>query len=312
MSRYRLGSRIALVPILSALLAATGCGGGEKKAERPSGGGGMGGGAKQTESGGGRTASGEKTAIESKGSATLKGKVTFVGATVPPPRDLKPEMEKQGDKNRCLQGMTVSEDWVVGPDKGVQNVVVFLKAPPGKYFKIPDNMRHRTDTVKMDQPYCAFQPHVVAINPSCWDPASKKQVKTGQVFKIVNDAPMNHNTGWKGNDLLNPGKNTILPAKTGELVVEAQPCRATEVGKEDLVRVYCDIHKWMNARVVVLDHPYYAVTDKDGNYEIKDAPADATVDVMFWHESMDTLNKAHKETMTLKPGDNTKDFKVGG
>ena len=198
------------------------------------------------------------------------------------------------------------------PDKGVANVVVFLKAPEGSFFKVPDDKRHRTDTVTMDQPFCAFQPHVVVFNPSVFDPATKKQVKTGQIFKVVNSAPINHNTGWSSSAIFNVGKNVLLAAKKGELIIEAKPCRDTETGKEDILKIACDIHKWMGARAVVLDHPYYAVTDKDGKFEIKDAPSDAPVEVVYWHESMgDAINKAPREKITLKPGENTKDFTVG-
>src|SRR5262249_775278 len=156
--------------------------------------------------------------------------------------------------------------------------------PEGKYFKIPDNLRHRTDEVKMDQPYCAFEPHVLAVNPTSWDPQTKKQVPTGQVFKIMNSAPINHNTAWSGNKLLNSGKNEILGAKKGSMMINAKGWRDTDVGGEELLGVNCDIHKWMNAFVGVFDHPYYAVTDKEGNYEIKDAPAEAEVVVAYWHQ----------------------------
>jgi hypothetical protein len=68
----------------------------------------------------------------------------------------------------------------------------------------------------------------------------------------------------------------------------------------------------MNAKVAVFDHPYYAVTKEDGTFEIKDAPADVPLEVVVWHESMgDTLKKGKKEDITLKPGDNTKNFEVG-
>jgi len=315
MSAYCRWRSIACVSAVFAAFTLAGCGG-DKGGEKTSGGGGSGG-SKVTEGGGSKsTPAGEKTAIEGKGTATLKGKVTYGGATVPTRKDLKPEMEKQGDKSHCVKGDTLSQDWIVGPDKGVEYAVVFLKAPSTKYFKVPDELRHRTDTVVIDQPFCAFQPHVVAINPSSWDAQTKKQVKTGQVFKIQNSAPINHNTAWHGNSILNPGKNESIPAKKGDEIqfrlIETRPSRETETGKEDIIAIGCDIHKWMSGRAVVLDHPYYAVTDKDGNYEIKNAPADAELEVVVWHESMgDSTNKGHKETITLKPGENTKNFEVG-
>jgi hypothetical protein len=38
------------------------------------------------------------------------------------------------------------------------------------------------------------------------------------------------------------------------------------------VPVACNIHPWMKAYVLVKDHPYSAVTDADGRFEIKNLP----------------------------------------
>jgi hypothetical protein len=311
----RLWGALLSVPVLSGLLFVAGCG---DKSEKPVSGGG-GGGAKSSGDKSSERASssgGEKVALESHGTATLKGKVSFAGAQIPERKDLTPEMDKQADKDHCKKGDTKDQEWIVGADKGVANVIVWLRPPEGKYFKIPDEQRHRTDTVTMDQPFCAFIPHVQAINPSSWDPQTKKQVKTGQVFKIMNSAPINHNTAWSGNKLLNSGKNEIIPGKKGDKVnsmtIEAKPCGETAVGGEELLSVNCDIHKWMNAYVGVFDHPYYAVTDEHGNYEIKNAPADAEVVVAHWHQSFDpkSLRKAKTEKMKLQAGENTKNFEI--
>ena len=47
----------------------------------------------------------------------------------------------------------------------------------------------------------------------------------------------------------------------------------TFTAKEVMVPFKCDVHGWMNAYVGVLDHPYFAVTDDDGKFELKDAAA---------------------------------------
>ena len=64
----------------------------------------------------------------------------------------------------------------------------------------------------------------------------------------------------------------------------------------------------MNASVWVLNHPYYAVTDADGKYEIKNAPA-AGVKIVAWHNGA-FLNSGESkgEAIKLKDGDNKKDF----
>jgi hypothetical protein len=307
MSRYRLWGTVFVVSALGFALAALGCGSDTKSGATAS---------RPTATSGSPTSStaaaAEATAIEVKDTGTLKGKVTYDGPP-PTPKDLTSAMEAKAepDKSHCLKGDRKEEVWMVGADKGVANVIVWLRAPEGKFFDVPAAERNRTETVTMDQPFCQFIPHVQAINPSDYDPATKKQKKTGQTLKILNSAPINHNTAWKGNPLLNPGVNQIINPKK-EMDVVAKPCGDSRFGGEDLLSVNCDIHKWMTAKVAVFDHPYYAVTKADGTYEIKNAPAGVEVILCHWHESMDenSLKKAQTEKYTLKAGDNTKDFMI--
>ena len=52
---------------------------------------------------------------------------------------------------------------------------------------------------------------------------------------------------------------------------------------EDPFYIKCDVHPWMKTWVLVSDHPYYAVTDSNGDYEIKNVPA-GTYEVVCWQE----------------------------
>jgi hypothetical protein len=54
---------------------------------------------------------------------------------------------------------------------------------------------------------------------------------------------------------------------------------------EPMFQIKCDVHLWMQAYCVVLDHPYYAVTGTDGTYSIEGLPAGAYT-VRFWHERL--------------------------
>jgi hypothetical protein len=254
---------------------------------------------------------GDKKPIESKGVATIKGKVIFDG-TPPTPGSYVEEMNKQQDKALCLAGDTKNPLWMVGDDKGVANVVVWVRAPEGHYLPTPQKDQAQTKKITMDQPHCAFEPHVVAIDPTFYDAASKKQKKTGAIFEVLNSSPVNHNTTWKGNPLFNAGDNRVInPKKTYE--IDAVPSKADAAGNEDLVNISCDIHKWMTAKAAIFDHPYFAVTNKNGEFEIKDVPAGAELELCFWHESMDptSLRKHEKETINLKAGESVvKDKKI--
>jgi hypothetical protein len=257
----------------------------------------------------------ERTKLEAKGWGTLVGKVTLEGSA--PDAEIKSENEKVkaaidkvgADKDQCLSKDAPESDkeqqtWRIGKDGGVENVVVFLKpTDPSKVFPIDDSHKTWKDTVVLDQPFCAFHPHIVTLFPSYYDIATKKQHPTGQKFEIKNDAKITHNTQWQGG-AKNPGGNETLPKGT-EKDVTLEP--STEP-----VAISCKIHGWMNAYAWVLDHPYVAVTDKDGNYKIEHAPAGAEVNVVAWHEKAGYLDGGNKGTkITLKEGaDTTKDFKV--
>lgn len=49
------------------------------------------------------------------------------------------------------------------------------------------------------------------------------------------------------------------------------------------ISVKCDMHGWMSAWIVVVDHPYYAITDADGRFRLDGIPA-GTYTVTSWHE----------------------------
>ena len=68
----------------------------------------------------------------------------------------------------------------------------------------------------------------------------------------------------------------------------------------------------MSARVAVFDHPYFAVTNTNGEFEIKCIPANTDLTLAVWHESMDStsLKGARTEPVILKPGNNIKVIKL--
>src|SRR5262249_19728766 len=103
-----------------------------------------------------------------------------------------------------------------------------------------------------DQPCCMFEPHMVGL-------------RTGQKLVFKNSAPVSHNVRFTS-PAGNPSDNKTLAPGT-ELVVEGWKANTTPTN------VKCDIHPWMEAWVRVFDHPYFAITDDKGNFEIKDAPA---------------------------------------
>jgi hypothetical protein len=241
---------------------------------------------------------------------TLRGKITLEG--MPPAieernKAVREAMAKHADREHCLSAKaprehTEHQAWRVGKDGGLANVFVWLKPPPGTYFKIDPKKRTWPQEVVLDQPYCAFEPHALVLFPSYVNPDNPTTSKgTAQQFIVRNSAPMNHNVNYRGGPE-NPGESRIiLPGK--QLRVELEPSAKEVVFK-------CDIHPWMSAYVRAFDHPYATVSGKDGTYEINNVPAGAEVRVVVWHEVAGYVEGEEGKSAKMKAGENVLDFRV--
>lgn len=232
-----------------------------------------------------------KKAIVGTGTGTIKGKVTLDGEA---PKGKKLNIDPANkDKDHCLKGDTEDPTWEVGPGNGLANVVVYLKAPPGSYFKVDMNKKSWPDEVAIDQPFCAFRPHVSIAFPEY------EGKPTGQKFLIKNSAPIGHNSRIGGTSR-NPVKNENLKPG-GHTEIHLKP-------DAQVIKVNCDVHKWMESYVWAFDHPYAAVTKEDGTFEIKNVPTGVEVTVMAWHEAGEPKGKQIKKG-TLKDGEDI-EFKI--
>jgi hypothetical protein len=201
---------------------------------------------------------------------TVKGQVVWGDDTVP---ERKP-INVDKNQDHCLaKGPLLSEEWVVNPkNKGIRWTFVWL-APATKGGKLPihpDLAHGKTKPVIIDQPCCMFEPHAVGI-------------QEGQELIVKNSAPIPHNVNWQGG-LKNRGNNVIVPSggeiKIDDLKAEKYP-----------VKLACNIHGWMSGWVRIFDHPYFAVTDADGKFEMPKAPV-GDYRLVVWHESLGWLGGA--------------------
>ncbi|MEQ8785874.1 MAG: hypothetical protein RIC55_06230 [Pirellulaceae bacterium] len=178
----------------------------------------------------------------------LKGRFVFDGT---PPAPAPVTVTK--DVEFCGKHKLVNEEIVVGKDGGIKNIVVLLyldrsdTAPAAheSYAKTADAK------VKLDNKNCRFEPHVTLL-------------RTSQTLVVGNSDPVGHNS--KFNTFANPPINPIIPAGS-EIEQQFTTPERFPVG------VSCSIHPWMNSWVYIADHPYMAVTDASGNFEIKNLPA---------------------------------------
>jgi hypothetical protein len=74
-----------------------------------------------------------------------------------------------------------------------------------------------------------------------------------------------------------------------------QTVRMTK-GREIFV-MQCGFHAYMESWALVVDHPYVAITDQDGRFEIGDVPP-GTYTIKIWHPY---VREPYEQRITIKP-----------
>lgn len=159
------------------------------------------------------------------------------------------EVKVTADVAFCGKQGLVDETLIVdGDSKGIKNVVVQLYTGRGgsKIDPVPPAKREIT----LDNNSCRFEPHVVIA-------------QVGEVLKVVNSDTVGHNANLQFFN--NAAKNPMIPPSQ-DVKVELTD---SEPG---IVEVRCNIHPWMKALLLVLDHPFASVSDQKGEIVIKGIP----------------------------------------
>jgi hypothetical protein len=202
----------------------------------------------------------------------FKGVVTFKG-TPPAPRlvfgkgDTK-ENKKPEDTAVCAAADYFSDEFLVNEKagNGVANVVIYIEKTPAGYTPPPVP----EEPAVFDQKGCRFIPHILIV-------------RCNQKMLIKSDDPVVHNTNITS--LRNTGFNQTISVNNRDGVEytfkkpEGRP-----------VPVKCDLHTFMKAHHLPLEHPLAAVTDADGKFEIKGVPPGKHTFIV-WHEMCGYLTK---------------------
>jgi len=219
-----------------------------------------------------------------KAGATLKGD-TFLkfAKTYPKPHNIYKEIKTEP---KCAQKWskpavpteqvrTTKMDPPNEHERLLRNVIVYVSGGlDKKEFKPP------AEFVELDQDGCIYRPHVLTL-------------QVGQTLRILNNDPVLHNINAQ--PAKNPPFNVGQPRKGMKKDISFK--------KPEIFKVKCDVHKWMNGWVGVFDHPFRAVSNEKGAFEIKDLPP-GNYEITAWHEVFGKLTKK----VTVKPGDNELDF----
>tara|TARA_Y100000996_G_scaffold145255_1_gene111760 strand:+ start:1952 stop:2680 length:729 start_codon:yes stop_codon:yes gene_type:complete len=193
---------------------------------------------------------------------SIEGTVSYAGSNKTA-KDLKMDSDPI-----CGTSHTVppkKEDFILNKDNQFKNVIVWLK-------DVKYEGELSSDPAMIDQIGCLYTPHVNAFT-------------TNQKVFIKNSDKTLHNVNSQ--------------SKVNESFNSAQPAGVPDIEKtfssaEKPFYIKCDVHPWMKAWVMVADHPYFAITDENGNFKIDNVPA-GEYEVIFWQEKLSNLPKKKYE-----------------
>jgi hypothetical protein len=190
--------------------------------------------------------------VDTATASTIKGKVVLEGTAPQNP------VIKMTSDPACGNAEVRAESYLV-ENGAVQNVFVHIKDGLGnKYiFDTP------TEPVKLDQKSCRYVPHVLGV-------------RVTQPLEVSNSDETLHNV--HGVPQINREFNQGQP-------IVGMKNTVSFTSPEVMIPFKCDVHSWMSAYVGVVSHPYFAVTGKEGTFELKTVPP-GTYTVEAWHEKL--------------------------
>tara|TARA_B100000212_G_scaffold87046_2_gene63504 strand:+ start:599 stop:1297 length:699 start_codon:yes stop_codon:yes gene_type:complete len=204
---------------------------------------------------------------------SISGTVSFDGKG---PKKKKLKMDADPVCGKSHQTPVYRQDFVMDDNNNLANVIVYL-----------NNVDYKGSVTKtqaiLDQKGCVYTPHVMGV-------------MKGQEILIKNSDATLHNI--HGLPKVNTEFNFAMPKVLKEK-------KMTLVKSEEAFKVKCDVHPWMSAYVQVFDHPYFAVTSKDGSYKIDNIPA-GTYEVVAWQEKFKDKTVSHQ--VTVSEGNSKQDF----
>jgi hypothetical protein len=166
----------------------------------------------------------------------IRGRITLIG-TPPPeiPIDLGTVCGPAHPQG------TTTRHYLVSPEGGLANVFVYIQEGLEKMKFSPQEQSPVLDNVG-----CFFEPYVMGV-------------QAGQPFFVRNLDPFMHTVR------ATPTANKVINAV---LAVQGQISQKSFAVPESSIRIKCDVHSWMFAYVHVVSHPYFAVSDRDGSFQL--------------------------------------------
>ena len=189
-------------------------------------------------------------------SVSVKGTVKFEGTA---PKLARIDMSQDPLCTKAHPTPATTEEVVVGTTGGLANVVVYVSDGLTSHdFQPPQQ------PAVLEQKGCQYKPHVLAL-------------EANQKLDVVNSDETTHNIHPSPNN--NREWNMTQP--------HGMPLEKTFAREEIAIPVKCNVHPWMKGYIAVFKHPYFAVTDKNGDFELRDVPP-GTYTITAWQEKLGT------------------------
>jgi hypothetical protein len=188
-------------------------------------------------------------AVDVHEAGTITGRVVFVGTT-----PSLPVLRLTKDQESCAAAASPQALLISHGNQGVKNTVISLEG-------ISRGKAPSSERPVLDNQNCILTPRVLAV-------------MAGTEIVIQSSDPFLHTTRGRLPDL-KQAFNLVFPKHT--------PPKEQKTRLPGLITVTCDTHPHMRAYILSFEHPYSAVTDAHGNFEITWVPP-GTYMVKAWHE----------------------------
>lgn len=205
---------------------------------------------------------------------SIRGQIVVDGE-IPERRLLIVKGAEIKDKEICAAEDHFAEDLVIDKEsKGLANVFVYLASKPKSIH--PDLEIVPKESVSIKCKGCQYVPHCAVL-------------RTTQTIQVVHDDLISHHTTCL--PLKNPIKSQLVPTSD-------QDPEIFTFGKPEPIpmKVVCNYHPWMSGYWLVVDHPYAALSDKDGRFSIDNLPV-GEHQLKIWHERVGYMERKYKVTV---------------
>ncbi len=193
---------------------------------------------------------------------TIRGTVKFQGD-----KSLVESMQITKDHATCGK-VKQSSRLLLGKNNLLTNAIISLEGiTEGKKIS-------RGGKQTLNQKGCEYLPHVMVL-------------PIGSELEIMNSDPILHNVHtYEMYPSVKSVFNIAQPVKGQRTLI-----RQEKLNKPGFLTATCDAgHPWMSATILVADHPYYTLTDKQGAFTLTDVPP-GTYTLRLWHEGITIVGK---------------------